>query len=278
MIPAENVLTFAQLGQFTKIKLLIKMKKRFTIIDYIIIILVICAVAFAFIHITSDDSSNVQKTAFDASTFGKLPETYLNYYKDGHIVKATVNGFNSSTGEEVTVDGVVKWVDEGSAVKVLVESDNGTYLTGLYKNVPDADIYLNTISIESDSSVYKNLKEFKIKPMKITSLNDLNSNLTGADYEISTTISLDNIDSTKLQEIENKLLSTSKRLSIKPTNEIIDQIVISKATEQDLNNGNSVLGPINGVSGEITLRVYNCSDSQLNNIKNNNEVINIRNF
>ena len=33
--------------------------KKFSLVDYIIIILVICAVVFAFIHITSDDSSHV---------------------------------------------------------------------------------------------------------------------------------------------------------------------------------------------------------------------------
>ena len=60
------------------------MKIKFTLIDYLIIILVICAVIFAFIHITTDDSSDIKKTAFDASTMNKLPETYLNYYKDGY--------------------------------------------------------------------------------------------------------------------------------------------------------------------------------------------------
>ena len=182
------------------------MKKRFTIIDYLIIILIICAVAFAFIHITSDDSTNIQKTAFDSSTMNKLPETYLNYYKDGLIVKATVNGFNSSTGEEVTLNGTVKWVDEGSSVKVLLETDNGSYLCGLYKNVANADIYIKTISIETDGSVYPNLCEIKVKPMNITSFNDLNKNLSG-NYELSTSISLDSIEPTKIQEIENKIMN-----------------------------------------------------------------------
>lgn len=253
------------------------MKKRFTLIDYLIIILVIGAVAFAFIHITSDDSSNMQKTAFDSSTMNKLPETYLNYYRDGSIVKATVNGFNSSTGEEVTVNGTVKWVDEGSSVKVLLESDNGTYLCGLYKNVGNADIYIKTISIETDGSVYPNTYEFKIKPMQISSLNDLNKNLSG-NYEISTSVSLDSLDSTKIQEIENRILSNNKKLSIKATNENPNQIVISKADAKNLNDGNSILGNINGITDEITLRIYNCSDSELNNVKNNYEVTNIRNF
>ncbi len=253
------------------------MKKRFTLIDYLIIILIICAVAFAFIHITSDDSTNIQKTAFDSSTMNKLPETYLNYYKDGLIVKATVNGFNSSTGEEVTLNGTVKWVDEGSSVKVLLETDNGSYLCGLYKNVANADIYIKTISIETDGSVYPNLCEIKVKPMNITSFNDLNKNLSG-NYEISTSVSLDSIDTTKIQEIENKILSKDKRSSIKATNELLSEIIISKATGDNLNDANSILGPFNGITDDITIRIYNCSDKELNNVKNNYEVTNIRNF
>ena len=253
------------------------MKKRFTIIDYLIIILIICAVAFAFIHITSDNSTNIQKTAFDSSTMNKLPETYLNYYKDGLIVKATVNGFNSSTGEEVTLNGTVKWVDEGSSVKVLLETDNGSYLCGLYKNVANADIYIKTISIETDGSVYPNLCEIKVKPMNITSLNDLNKNLSG-NYEISTSVSLDSIDTTKIQEIENKILSKDKRSSIKATNELLGEMIISKATGDNLNDANPILGPFNGITDDITIRIYNCSDKELNNVKNNYEVTNIRNF
>ena len=253
------------------------MKKRFTLIDYLIIILIICAVAFAFIHITSDDSTNIQKTAFDSSTMNKLPETYLNYYKDGLIVKATVTGFNSSTGEEVTLNGTVKWVDEGSSVKVLLETDNGSYLCGLYKNVANADIYIKTISIETDGSVYPNLCEIKVKPMNITSFNDLNKNLSG-NYEISTSVSLDSIDTTKIQEIENKILSKDKRSSIKATNELLGEIIISKATGDNLNDANSILGPFNGITEDITIRIYNCSDKELNNVKNNYEVTNIRNF
>ena len=254
------------------------MKKRFTLIDYLIIILVICAVAFAFIHITSDDSSNIQKTAFDASTMNKLPETYLNYYKDGMIVKATVNGFNSSTGEEVDINGTVKWVDEGSSVRVLIETDNGTYLCGLYRNTPNADIYIKTISIESDGSVYPNLCEFKIKPMNVNSLNDLRKNISNCDYDLSTGISLDSLDAIKIQEIENKILSGNKRTSIKNTNELSNQIILLKANDENLNDGNSILGSINGITDEITLRIYDCGDGELNNVKNNYEVTNIRQF
>jgi acylphosphatase len=255
------------------------MKIKFTIVDYIIIILVICAVAFAFVHITSDDSSSIQKTAFDASTINKLPETYLNHYKDGKIVKATVAGTNSTNGEKLTLNGTVKWVDEGSAVKVLIESDNETYLAGLYKNVKDADIYIDTISLETDGSTYSNLKEFTVKPYNITSLSDLNRNLTNSDFEISTSITADSIDSVKFQELENKIDAGNRRFSIKTTNtEFIKQIVVSKANKQNIEDGTSILGNINGLTDDITIRVYNCSDSDVKNIKNNYEVTNIRTF
>ena len=58
--------------------------KKFTIIDYIIIIIVIGAILFAFIHITSDDTSNIQKTAYDISTMNKISENYLKYYENGN--------------------------------------------------------------------------------------------------------------------------------------------------------------------------------------------------
>lgn len=254
------------------------MKLKFTLVDYIIIILVICAVAFAFIHITTDNSSNIQKTAFDSSTLNKLPETYLNYYKDGYIVKATVAGTNSSNGEKVTLSGIVKWVDEGASVKVLIESNNRTYLTGLYKNVPNADIYIDTISLETDGSVYENLTEFTIKPENITSLSNLNKNLTG-NWEITTKISVDSVDPIKIKAIENIINGKDGRLAIKTdNNELKDEIILVKATKENIEDGDSILGSINGLTDYITIRVYNCSESDFNNIKNNYEVIQIRTF
>lgn len=253
------------------------MKLKFTLIDYIIIILVICAVIFAFIHITSDDTSTIQKTAFDSSTANKIIDTYSNYYKDGYIVKATLNGFNSTNGEEVTINGTVKWVDDGNIAKILVQSENETYLTGLYKNVKNADVYMDKISLESDGSKYQNLKEFTIKSQQITSLNDLVKDLNGSDYEISTTISLDSVDSTKIQEIENKIESHNKRLSIK-SNDNNNQLILTQSDKQNIEDGNSVLGSFNGITDEITIRIYNCSDDQLNAVKENYDVVNIRNF
>ena len=258
------------------------MKIKFTLIDYIIIILVICAIAFAFIHISTDDSSDLQKTAFDESTIGKIPETYLKYYKDGYVLKSTVEGYNSSTGEKVTINGTVIWEDDnsGNDVKLLIKSDDQTYLAGLYKNVPNADIYIDQISLESNGEKYENLCEVDIKPQEIASLKDLTDKIPeDADYELSTTLAVDSLNSKDVQKITNKLIDNDKRISIKTANSDMDnQIIITKATKQDLNDIDSILGNINAITDDITIRIYGCSDDQLNEIGENFEVKNIRNF
>lgn len=253
--------------------------KKLTIIDYLIIILVICAIAFAFIHITTDDSSKLQKTAFDASTINKIPDTYSNYYKDGYIVRSTVKGFNASTGEEISINGTVRWIGNngGTDVKVMIDANNTTYICGLYKSVPNADIYIDTISLENDGSKYDNLVEFTVAPENISSLSELNKNLNSTDCEITTTVSVDSLDTVKVQEISNRLDSNGKRLSIKPAT-LENQIVLEKATVKNIEDGSSILGNINGITDKITIRVYNCSDDQINNIKNKYEVENIRTF
>ena len=45
--------------------------------DYVIIILVICAIVFAFIHISSKDEGVNEKTSYDSSTLNKITEKYL---------------------------------------------------------------------------------------------------------------------------------------------------------------------------------------------------------
>lgn len=256
-----------------------KILKKFTFIDLIIIILVICAIAFAFIHITTDDSSDLQKTAFDASTINKISDTYSNYYKDGYIVKSNIEGFNASTGDEININGTVKWIwdNGGTDVGILVENENGTYLAGLYKSVPSADIYIDHISLESDGSKYDNLVEVTLKPENITTLNDLIKDIPkNTDYELSTVITTDSLDSVKVQEVVNALTEHGKRISI--NSDFENQIFVLKATESNINDADSILGNINGISDDITIRIYNCSDSQLDYFKDNPEVTNIRNF
>ena len=258
------------------------MKIKFNLIDYIIIILVICAIAFAFIHIATDDSSDLQKTAFDESTLNKIPDTYSKYYKDGYIVKATVEGFNATTGNETTLNGTVIWQDEnsGSAVKLLIESDNQTYLVGPYKTVPNADVYIDKIVLESDGEKYKNLCEIKVKPQEITSMKDLTSKIPeNANYELTTVLTLDSLDSIDVQKILNNISSHDKRESIKTDNSMGgNKIIIKRATNENLKDIDSVLGSFNGVTDEITIRIYDSSESQINEISKNFDVMNIRKF
>ena len=258
------------------------MKIKFTLVDYIIIILVVCAIAFAFIHIATDDSSDLQKTAFDESTVNKIPDTYLKYYKDGFIVKATVEGFNSTDGNRTTLNGTVIWEDDngGNGVRLLIDSNNQTYLAGLYRTVPTADIYIDHISLESNGEKYKNLCEISAKPMEISSLKDFTSKIPNdAEYEITTGVSVDSINTKDAQKISNLLTDNGKRESIKASNsDNGDYLFLKKATKENLNNADSILGNINGLTDDITIRIYDCQDSQIKEISKNFDVINIRKF
>ena len=161
----------------------------------------------------------------------------------------------------------------------LIESNNSTYLAGLYKSVPEADIYIDKISLETDGSTYPNLVEIKANPENITSINDLNKNISNCDFEMSTTISLNQFDIVKLQEIQNIINSNDKRVAIKAPNVgVCNSLILENANKETLDISDSVLGNINGLSEEITIRVYNCSDSQLEQIKSSYDVANIRTF
>lgn len=256
--------------------------KKFTIIDYIIILLVICAIIFAFIHITHDDSSDLQKTALDESTVSKIPDTYLKYYRDGYVVNATVEGTNSTTGEEITINGNIVWEDDngGGNVRVLINSSNHIYSAGLYRYNPDVDVYIDQIIIESNGEKYKNLTEINAKPKEINSLNDLISDIgNDTKYEISTKVSFDTITTTQIQKITNELLVENGRTSIKTsTGDMDNQLVITRATKENINTADSILGNIHGMTDEITIRIYDSTDKQIDNIKQKYDVINIKTF
>lgn len=258
------------------------MKRRFTLVDYAIIILVICAIVFAFVHITKDDDSHSEVTSYDSSTLNKIAEKYLGYYRQGYIVNTTIHGYNASNGEPVTLYGTIKWLDDdrGSNVKVLVNCNGTDYLAGLYNQVPNADVYINTITLEVNGDKYPNLVEIKVKPKNITSINDLISNIPeNTPYEISTTITMNSLDSNKIQEITNFLFQNNGRISVKGSNSgTTNQINIVKGTNDELTQVNSILGNFSGITNEITIRIYNCSDNDISNIQNNFDVMNIQKF
>ena len=256
------------------------MKKRFTLVDYAIIILVICAVVFAFIHITSDNDSVSEKTSYDSSTLNKIVEKYLTYYRQGYIVDTTIHGFNSSDGKPVTLTGNIQWMDDdrGSNVKALVNCNGTNYIASLYNHVPNADVYINSMTLEINGKKYSNLTEIKIDSKNITSINDLVSGIPqNSSYEITTIISADSIETITLQQINNKLFENSDRISVKTTG-YDNQISIIRATDSEISQIAPIIGNFNGITGEITLRIYNCSDSDINAIKNNFDVKNIQKF
>ena len=258
------------------------MKKRFTLVDYAIIILVLCAIVFAFIHVTSNDDTVNEKTSYDSSTLNKIAEKYLTYYRQGYIVNTTVHGYNSTDGKPVTLSGNIKWLDDdrGSNVKALVNSNGSDFIVGLYNHVPNADVYINSMTLEINGEKYKNLTEIKVNPKNITSINDLISGISNdTDYEITTIVTTDSVESMKIQEISNILFQKDGRISIKGSNSgLTNQIFLVRATGSELSEVNNILSNFNGISNEITIRIYNCSDNDIDHIKNNYNVTNIQKF
>ena len=258
------------------------MKKRFTLVDYAIIILVICAIVFAFIHVTSNDDTVNEKTSYDSSTLNKIAEKYLTYYRQGYIVNTTVHGYNSTDGKPVTLSGNIKWLDDdrGSNVKALVNSNGSDFIVGLYNHVPNADVYINSMTLEINGEKYKNLTEIKVNPKNITSINDLISGISNdTDYEITTIVTTDSVESMKIEEISNILFQKDGRISIKGSNSgLTNQIFLVRATGSELSEVNNILSNFNGISNEITIRIYNCSDNDIDHIKNNYNVTNIQKF
>lgn len=256
-------------------------RPKFTIIDYLIVIIVIVAILFAFVHITSDDQNETESSSYDSSTLNKVVEKYLSYYNQNKIVKTTVEGLNSSNNEPVSISGEIVWMDDdkGSNVKVLVKSGNETYLCALYKDVSEADIYLNKMSLEVDGSKYKNTVEFTVKPTNITSINDLNKGLSNySNYVLSTDITTDNLDSLKYQQLTNTLFEDG-RVSMKTTNiGLVQKLIIVRATPSELTIANDVLGNMNGLSEDIFIRVYDCTPEEQKFIENNFDVTNVKSY
>ena len=247
--------------------------KSLTIIDILIIICIIGAVGFALFHMTSDNSDNIASTSFDSSTNNKILGKYLDYYREGNKINSKVVGINSTNGENIEIEGNVLWVgeDENGGVNILLDSNGDKLLAGLYSDVPNADIYYEKISLETNGEKYDNLKEIRISPMDLNSLKDLVSKIPKeADYEISAELSVSDMDSLDYQNLLNKLKENKKPAII--TNQLSKIININRADKTDINLADSVLGEFDGQTGEITLRIYNCSDDTLKSIQNNYKV------
>uniref|UniRef100_UPI0025E9DEE5 hypothetical protein n=1 Tax=uncultured Methanobrevibacter sp. TaxID=253161 RepID=UPI0025E9DEE5 len=251
--------------------------KKLNWIDILIIIAIILVVIVAIFHI-SPNSNDSESISFDTSTIDKITAKYLEYYNEGEIVKTSIEGINVSSGNKTVIDGNIIWSDENSNdknIKMLIDSNGEKVLVGTYKNSPNVDVYIEQMKMSVDGKKYDNITEIKISPISISSFNDLIKGLDKYDnIEISTTIASDEIDSTDYQKIDNELYNKTKRPSIKASN--INQIVITKAKVEDIKIGNKNCPSLNGESDYIRLRIYNCSDKELNDIKSNYNIINIK--
>ena len=156
-----------------------KFLNKLTIIDLLIIICIIGAVGFAIFHMADDDSSNASATSFDISTKNKILENYLNLYQEGNKVSSTVVGTDSSTGEKVERKGKVLWLGETEKEKtnILLDVNGKKVLAGFYKDTPNADIYIDQVSLETNGDSYSNITDFHIAPKEINSINDLVSGI-----------------------------------------------------------------------------------------------------
>ena len=232
---------------------------KLTIIDLLIIICIIGAAGFAIYHMADDDSSTASATSFDYSTNPKILETYLDYYKNGNVVTSTIVGTDANTGEKLELSGNVLWLGESEKekVNVLIDSNGKEMLAGFYKDVPNADIFIDSISLESNGDTYANITDFTVAPKEINNLNDLISEIpNGTQYEISTNIAIDNLDSIKYQKLLNAL-NKNKKPCIVLKDDGTNTLMINRANKTDLEIANNVLGDFNGQTGQIQIRTYN---------------------
>ena len=249
---------------------------KLTIIDILIILCIIGAVGFAVFHMADDDSSNASATSFDISTKNKMLENYLNLYQDGNKVTSTVAGTESSTGEKVELSGTVLWLGESEKdkVNILLDDDGKKVLAGFYKDVPNADIYIDQVSLETNGDVYANITDFQIAPKEINNFNDLVSKIPkDCEYEISATIALENLDNVKYQKLLNALYNNKKPCIA--LNDEGNALEINRANKTDLEIANHILGDFNGQTSQIQIRIYNSTSEDSRAIESDYNVLSI---
>jgi hypothetical protein len=231
---------------------------KITIIDILIIICIIGAAGFAIYHMADDDSLNASATSFDYSTNSKILETYLDYYKNGNVVTITIVGTDAKTGEKVELNGKVLWLgeSENEKINVLLDNNGKPLLAGFYKDVPNADLFIDSISLESNGDTYKNVKDISVAPKEIGNINDLISEMpNGSQCEISTSIAIDNLDGVKYQKLLNALYDNKKPCIV--MNAETNVLEINRANKTDLKTASEILGDFNGQTSQIKIRTYN---------------------
>jgi len=252
---------------------------RFTWIDFVIVVCVICAVIFAFSHIGSDDNKE-ESVSFDSSTMNKFGEKYLSFYDEGKIIKTHLGGYNSSSGEYIEVYGRVLWVCKykEADVHVLIDVDGQPIVAGLHKEVSDADVYIEHITLETSGEKYPNLIEIKAQPKNISYLTDIDEGISeNINYTIDTKIAIDSKTSQQYQELFNELYSKFRKDSIRTfTDDSDDYISVIMATNNELDIGSKILGNLNGQTDIITIRIYNSNAKDIEAFKENFDIISIR--
>ncbi|MDR0911004.1 MAG: adhesin [Methanobrevibacter sp.] len=247
--------------------------KKFTIVDYVIIIIVILAIIFAFIQITGEDKTETQSASFDSSSIGKFMAKYYSFYKDGYIVKSKVIGYNATSNEKVDLDGTILWADDSySAVKVLLDVNGSKVLASMYSSFKESDVYIEQITLETDGNKYKNVTDITVKPIKLNKLSDLIKNIPdNMNFTITNNIAIKQSDSIHVQKLNNLMLNNFKKMSIY-SNDISDHLYLIKATPDEISSVSAIFSSINGETNSMTIRIFNCDENQLNIIKNNFEV------
>lgn len=249
--------------------------KKANWIDLLVIIGIALVVIMGVYHV-SPYSEETESEAYDVATIDKVTPKYLDFYNRGEVVKTHIAGTNVSNGNTVVLDGVITWSDENpndKYIQMLVNGEKGKVLIGSYKSTPNADVYINQMTMSIDGQQYSNVTEVKLAPIAIESFNDLCKGIDKYDnIEITTTISCQEADSLSFQRMYNEFLKTTKRTSVKYSYQ--DQaITVTKAKIEDLKIANQNCPSINGQSDYITIRIYNCTNQELNDIKNNYNVI-----
>ena len=253
-----------------------KFLNKLTIIDILIIIFIIGAVGFAIYHMADDNSSNASAISYDISTENKIIEGYTTYYQKGNKITANLVGTKSNTGEKVKLSGPVLWAGEieKESPNILMENDGKRILAGFYKDSPNVDVYIDQLSLETDGDKYGNITDFSASPKKIKRFNDLVSKIpNGTEYEISTSLAIDNLDSIKYQQLINALNKNKKPcMVLEGKNNVIK---INRANKEDLEIADNVIEEFDGQTSEIQIRIYNCSNDDSIDIQSAYNVLSI---
>lgn len=221
-------------------------KKRFNIIDVGIIVFILLVGILAFTR----TSTEVQSFTFDAQDFGRIVRKYSELDQDGFVVNARVIGFDARTGEDITVDGMVTW--SSSAMLVIQSEGRNISVGGPAARLEDVNATIVILEAVNETAV----KNITLAPMRISSLEQLIPQEAGNNFKLHTQISVAETEPLKLQEVINALRSKLRYVSVYPLS-VKNTINIEGAGREDLQIAADILGEIDGLSGIVTVRVYN---------------------